>query len=65
MEDVDIWNWLSSNVKIDYCKALSDAGLVRFSRNSYLVLGAGKDAKAAGEAIKSMGEATLKDQGLK
>ena len=65
MEDVDIWNWLSSNVKIDYCKALSDAGLVRFSRNSYLVLGAGKDAKAAGEAIKTMGEATLKDQGLK
>ena len=65
MDDVNIWNWLSSNVKIDYCKALSDAGLVRFSRNSYLVLATGKDAKAAGEAIKTMGEATLKDQGLK
>ncbi len=64
-EDWQIWNWLSSNVKIDYCKALSDAGYVPFSRNGYFVIAVGKDAKASGEAIKAMGEAKLKDQGLK
>lgn len=65
MQDFYIWNWLASNVKIDYCKALSDAGYVPFSRNAGLVIATGKDAKASGEAIKALGEANLKDQGLK
>lgn len=65
MDDFYIWNWVASNVKIDFCKALNDAGYVPFNRNAYLVIGAGKDAKASGEALKQVGEANLKDQGLK
>ena len=63
--DVAIWNWVSSNVKIDYCNALNGSSYVPFSRNAYLVIGANKDAKASGEALKALGEANLKEQGLK
>lgn len=54
MQDVQIWNWISSNVQIDFCKTLNGMG-VPFNRNSTFVIAVGKDAKASAEALKPIG----------
>lgn len=62
-EDLLIWNWMATNVQVDYVSAL--ANYVPVYRDFRLVIAADQDGRTVGEALKGVGEKNMADEGLK